>query len=427
MDQDPSGRRESVAYAFETRGGLDHHIYQIRDGEPYRISISEENLKSQLRKGESLFLGADIVLICLSTPTPPPENSNYFPLTEDGNKELKAYFESVYPGISKVTQTALKDSGSHFTQEYSEQNHATLYSLNLPSPENTPTGLSLLLVELDHQYILGFAYGMQSEKVIDALGLPLHEPWIKEEHTRTQSRMLVASLFRYLGRGYSNAINVERNKFNRIGWQLDNEIGQEVDMQTLGNRHLVGLKTRVKVVRGYMRKLWLFTRAFRDGLRDAEHQLELERDSNSLRPVYSLLAQLDFTLEGDSYEAANLLDEIRELAEQVGKMNEQSNERKREMLQTVLVELTNALKRDSSNMKMIAILTALFLPGTFIAIMLTTPMFKWPDPGEGEIVVWLPFRIYWAVSGSMTLFLGCCMAWLFLFQPRRLKKHLDPF
>jgi hypothetical protein len=40
-------------------------------------------------------------------------------------------------------------------------------------------------------------------------------------------------------------------------------------------------------------------------------------------------------------------------------------------------------------------------------------MFKWPDPKEGEIIVWLPFRIYWAASGGMTLLLGCWGVWLF--------------
>ena len=29
-------------------------------------------------------------------------------------------------------------------------------------------------------------------------------------------------------------------------------------------------------------------------------------------------------------------------------------------------------------------------------------MFKWPDPPEGQVVIKLPFTIYWAVSGSIT-------------------------
>jgi hypothetical protein len=33
-------------------------------------------------------------------------------------------------------------------------------------------------------------------------------------------------------------------------------------------------------------------------------------------------------------------------------------------------------------------------------------MFKWPDPPDGQIIVRLPFEIYWAASLSVTLILG---------------------
>jgi hypothetical protein len=36
-------------------------------------------------------------------------------------------------------------------------------------------------------------------------------------------------------------------------------------------------------------------------------------------------------------------------------------------------------------------------------------MFKWPDPPDGQIIVRLPFEIYWAVSLSVTLILGFVM------------------
>jgi hypothetical protein len=39
-------------------------------------------------------------------------------------------------------------------------------------------------------------------------------------------------------------------------------------------------------------------------------------------------------------------------------------------------------------------------------------MFKWPDPEEGQIIIWLPFRIYWAASGAMTFLLGCWGVWI---------------
>jgi hypothetical protein len=40
-------------------------------------------------------------------------------------------------------------------------------------------------------------------------------------------------------------------------------------------------------------------------------------------------------------------------------------------------------------------------------------MFKWPDPPDGQIVVRLPFEIYWAVSGPVTLTLGLGMLFWF--------------
>lgn len=33
-------------------------------------------------------------------------------------------------------------------------------------------------------------------------------------------------------------------------------------------------------------------------------------------------------------------------------------------------------------------------------------MFRWPDPPDGQIIVRLPFEIYWAASLSVTLILG---------------------
>jgi hypothetical protein len=50
-------------------------------------------------------------------------------------------------------------------------------------------------------------------------------------------------------------------------------------------------------------------------------------------------------------------------------------------------------------------------------------MFKWPDPAEGQIIMWLPFRIYWAASGGLTLLLGIWGVWLlhpkWLFPPSK--------
>jgi len=41
---------------------------------------------------------------------------------------------------------------------------------------------------------------------------------------------------------------------------------------------------------------------------------------------------------------------------------------RQDQLTNSMLNLTNALAQDSSNMKVIAVLTALFLPGTFMAV-----------------------------------------------------------
>jgi hypothetical protein len=53
-------------------------------------------------------------------------------------------------------------------------------------------------------------------------------------------------------------------------------------------------------------------------------------------------------------------------------------------------------------------------------------MSKWPDPAEGKIIIWLPFWIYWAASGGLTLLLGVWGVWIlhpnWLFPPPKVTK-----
>ncbi|KAF4627020.1 hypothetical protein G7Y89_g11137 [Cudoniella acicularis] len=66
---------------------------------------------------------------------------------------------------------------------------------------------------------------------------------------------------------------------------------------------------------------------------------------------------------------------------------------------------------DTSRMKIISILTAVFLPFTVVAVVLTIPMFEWPKAEEGEILVPLPFKIFWATSLPLAAIIGFLM-WL---------------
>ncbi|KAI0863626.1 hypothetical protein F4860DRAFT_44121 [Xylaria cubensis] len=62
-------------------------------------------------------------------------------------------------------------------------------------------------------------------------------------------------------------------------------------------------------------------------------------------------------------------------------------------------ELAAATKRDSSSMKSIAIMTMLFLPGTYFAALWAVPSLKWGQPD----VIQPDFWWYWVFTGPSTL------------------------
>ncbi|KAK7567713.1 hypothetical protein IWX49DRAFT_122825 [Phyllosticta citricarpa] len=68
--------------------------------------------------------------------------------------------------------------------------------------------------------------------------------------------------------------------------------------------------------------------------------------------------------------------------------------------------LAAAATRDSSAMKTLAFLTALFLPGTYVATLFSMDMFSWSLPGEqsreNDTTVSSSFWIYWTITGILT-------------------------
>jgi glutamate-1-semialdehyde 2,1-aminomutase len=58
----------------------------------------------------------------------------------------------------------------------------------------------------------------------------------------------------------------------------------------------------------------------------------------------------------------------------------------------LLAELSS---RDSTSMKILALITTIFLPGTFVATMFSMDMFHWRHDGGPASVVSGQFWIYW--------------------------------
>lgn len=58
------------------------------------------------------------------------------------------------------------------------------------------------------------------------------------------------------------------------------------------------------------------------------------------------------------------------------------------------LHLATKIMEDSSAMKTIAVMTMLFLPGTFFAALFTMPLFQWTE----SKVIQKSFWIYWAFT-----------------------------
>lgn len=65
-------------------------------------------------------------------------------------------------------------------------------------------------------------------------------------------------------------------------------------------------------------------------------------------------------------------------------------------------QIARESKRDSSAMKALALLTMVFLPGTFCASLFAMPFFDFSEP-SGALILKDHFWLYWAVSVPLTV------------------------
>ncbi|KAK3990648.1 hypothetical protein QBC44DRAFT_63455 [Cladorrhinum sp. PSN332] len=85
-------------------------------------------------------------------------------------------------------------------------------------------------------------------------------------------------------------------------------------------------------------------------------------------------------------------------------------------------ELAAASKRDSSAMKIIAYMTTLFLPATFLSSLFSMPLFNWEAPSVSDIAsshLWL----YWAVAIPLTLVVMATFGVYAWYQRRKNRLH----
>lgn len=91
-----------------------------------------------------------------------------------------------------------------------------------------------------------------------------------------------------------------------------------------------------------------------------------------------------------------------------------------------------ASSRDSSSMKALAVITAIFLPGEFMSSLFGMSIFDWQPGGDddgggggGDSVVSWRFWIYWCITVPLTI--GILVSWRawWVGQDRYFRKHLS--
>lgn len=65
------------------------------------------------------------------------------------------------------------------------------------------------------------------------------------------------------------------------------------------------------------------------------------------------------------------------------------------------IEIARAASRDGASMKVVAIMTMAFLPGTFLAALFAVPSLRWED--DADTVVGRRFWVYWAFTLPLTV------------------------
>jgi hypothetical protein len=88
--------------------------------------------------------------------------------------------------------------------------------------------------------------------------------------------------------------------------------------------------------------------------------------------------------------------------------------------------------RDSTSMKILALISAFFLPGTFVATLFSMSMFQWQSSGggdQGSEIVSDKFWIYWAAAVPLTAFTvigwGVWWKWELKQYDKTMSKHVS--
>ncbi|KAG4031171.1 hypothetical protein MFRU_010g02960 [Monilinia fructicola] len=212
--------------------------------------------------------------------------------------------------------------------------------------------------------------------------------------------------------------------------------------------HAVSMRSEIEEKEGYVREgvidldainrdlvechsqvLWKRPKAYLQILQQLEkamvmfdERLPEERKDETMRALQaSMLARYDFYrvklqgIESYAYTTLQRLDIQRSalyniIAQKESKLNFQMAKEQR--------QLAHAAKRDSSTMKTISLLSAIFFPGVYLASVFSMTFFNFQD--DGTPAVSESFWVYWAVTIPCTMII---VGWWYVWEKKRERRY----
>ncbi|KAK4202188.1 hypothetical protein QBC40DRAFT_222116 [Triangularia verruculosa] len=189
------------------------------------------------------------------------------------------------------------------------------------------------------------------------------------------------------------------DELEEVRYESENDVELSADLQgaliSSSGRTVTGL-ARARIIEDPMSAHWHEIRQFLESLQQLCKSLETERHMLEVR----CKSQIDIIY---------------------AKMQQEDN------ILTARMAVTST--RDSSSLKALAVITALFLPGDFIASLLGMAMFeKWNDEKfDGEMLPKTPerFWLYWALALPLTLIIFVLWRLWWVSQDRFFRQHLS--
>ncbi|PMD29435.1 hypothetical protein L207DRAFT_538850 [Hyaloscypha variabilis F] len=118
--------------------------------------------------------------------------------------------------------------------------------------------------------------------------------------------------------------------------------------------------------------------------------------------ILKRLEDMEVRLEGDRIHAQTTQALTQAHRQSLEIQNATINNKLNLLISSQSRDIARESKRDSSAMKAIALLTMLFLPGTFVAAFFAMPLFNWEASASSDVLL-SRFWIYWAVTVPATV------------------------